>query len=416
MRQAAGIILGIFGAFALNGCGPQGQAANLETVDRAAGEAAYQAQYRAPVPRARAADYLVSTRMNAERCRPWAGGDGAKAAGAVPAALRRESLSEGDLVEVHVEGDQAVLGEQAVFSGDYIISREGTIKLPFIGAFRADGRTPEALAAEIATALQSGEFYNEAPRVSVLLSDLGPVRVTVAGAVFEPSPMDLGTPEGTVVDERRLNARGASTDARNLTVALRRAGGVRPDADLSAVELRRDGRSYRFDLRPAIEGRAFEDVMLVSGDEIIVPSRQCFQDELMVPSPISPPGISLFLSNLVQPTQGNAPAAVGREARSVPYGTRLMQGIVGTNCVGGARVTNASRSAALFSRNPLTGVSIVVERDVEDMRVRQDRDDYDPFLLPGDAIACYDSGVTNVADAARILGIVGGAALLAGAN
>ncbi|MFD0979510.1 polysaccharide biosynthesis/export family protein [Tropicimonas aquimaris] len=416
MRQAAGIILAVLGTVALNGCGPQGKADNLEIVDRAAADAAYQAQYRPPVPRSQAADILVAKQMNADRCRPWAGGDGSKAASPLPAELRRESLSDGDLVEVHVEGDQAMLGEPAIFSGDYIISREGTIKLPFIGAFRADGRTPESLAAEIASALERGEFYNEAPRVSVLLSDLGPVRVTVAGAVFEPSPMDLGKPEGTLTDERRINARGASTDARNLTVALRRAGGVRPDADLSAVELRRGGRSYRFDLRPVIEGRAFQDVMLVSGDEVIVPSRLCFQDELMVPSPISPPGISLFLSNLIQPTQGNAPAAVGREARSVPYGTRMMQGIVGTNCVGGVRATNASRSAALFSRNPLTDVSIVVERDVEDMRVRQDRDDYDPFLLPGDAIACYDSGVTTVADAARILGIVGGAALLAGAN
>lgn len=403
------------GAVALHGCGPQGRATNLETVDRTSTSFAYQAQYRDPVPRSAAADYLVSERMNAERCRPAAGDGGAKGAQVLPLELRRESLSRGDLVEVHVEGDQAVLGEEAIFSGDYIISREGTIKIPFIGAFRAESRTPEALSAEISRALQAGGYYNEAPRVSVLLSDLASARVSVSGAVFEPSPIDLGTGDGAVVSERREQARGASTEARNLTVALRRAGGVRPDADLSAVELRRGGRSYRFDLRPVIEGRAFDDVMLLSGDEIVVPSRLCFQDDLMVPSPISPPGISLFLSNLVVPTQSNASAAIGREARQVPYGTRLLQGIVSTNCVGGARATNASRTAALFSRNPITDVSIVIERSIEDMRVRQDRDDYDPFLLPGDAIACYDSGVTNVTDAARVLGIVGGAALLVSA-
>ena len=250
----------------------------------------------------------------------------------------------------------------------------------------------------------------------MILSGLATARVNVGGAVFEPSPIELGVDGNGPIDERRQQARGASTESRNLTAALRRAGGVRPDADLSAVELRRNGRSYRLDLRPVLEGRAFEDVMLVSGDEVNVPSRLCFQDDLMVPSPISPPGISLFLSNLVQPTQGNAPAAIGREARQVPYGTRLMQGVVSTNCVGGVRATNANRAVALFSRNPLTDVSIVIERQIEDMRVRQDRDDYDPYLLPGDAIACYDSGVTTLADVARVIGIVGGAVLLAGAN
>lgn len=116
----------------------------------------------------------------------------------------------------------------------------------------------------------------------------------------------------------------------------------------------------------------------------------------MVPSPISPPGVSLFLSNLTQPAAGNALAGIGKDVREVPYGTRYMQAVVDTNCVGGARMTNGHRSAALYSRNPLTQVSVVIERDIEDMMRRADRDDYDPYVLPGDAIACYDSAVTNV--------------------
>ncbi len=401
---------------ALVGCGPQGRPDNLETVDRAASHPAYQAQYRDPPPRKTASDFLVAPRMNAETCRPPLGGAVGKASGVPPVALRNEVLSRGDLIEIHVEGDEPVLGEQAVFSGDYVISREGKVRLPFLGDFSAEGRTPEALSTDIAQALSSGEFYNEPPRTTVILSGLDAARVNVGGAVFEPRPLELGGTGSGPIDERRQQARGASTELRNLTAALRQAGGVRPDADLSAVELRRGGRIYRLDLRPVLDGRAFEDVMLVSGDEVNVPSRLCFQDNLMVPSPISPPGISLFLSNLVQPTQSNASAAIGREARQVPYGTRLTQGVVTTNCVGGVRATNANRAVALFSRNPMTDVSIVVERQIEDMRVRQDRDDYDPYLLPGDAMACYDSGVTTVADAARVLGIVGGAVLLAGAN
>ena len=36
-----------------------------------------------------------------------------------------------------------------------------------------------------------------------------------------------------------------------------------------------------------------------------------------------------------------------------------------------------------------------------------DRDDFDPYLMPGDALACYDSSVINITDLATKIGIVG---------
>lgn len=146
--------------------------------------------------------------------------------------------------------------------------------------------------------------------------------------------------------------------------------------------------------------------MLLAGDEISVPSRACFQDEMMRPGPISPPGVTLFLSNLTKPAAGNAASAVGRTVREVPYGTRFMQAVIDTNCVGGARATSAHRSAVLMTRDPVTGISTVIERNIEDMLRRADRDDYDPYLLPGDAIACYDSSITNLAEVVGVLGAI----------
>ncbi|MGB0913887.1 MAG: polysaccharide biosynthesis protein, partial [Phaeobacter italicus] len=201
-------------------------------------------------------------------------------------------------------------------------------------------------------------------------------------------------------------ALGASTEARNLSAALRATGGVRPDADISAIQLRRGSKVYTLDMRGVFEGQNAVDVMLLTGDEINVPSRGCFQDDLMRPSPISPPGVTLFLSNLTQPATGNAPSAIGREVREIPYGTRYMQAVIDTNCVGGARATSANRSAVLFSRNPVTKVSVVIERGIENMLRRADRDDYDPYLLPGDSIACYDSTITNIGEIGRVLGLV----------
>lgn len=387
----------------LAACSAPQQADNIEPVSAGT---AYQAQYRAiPVSR-ESVNFLTSPAMNASKCRPAIGGDrNQKFGSSAPAALQGELLSRGDLVEF-------MLPEDETFSGDYVVSRDGTIKLPYLAPVPAAGRTPAQVEDAIRRALLRDGHYADIPLISLLVKDFAPVRVAVSGAVFEPRPTDIGGVPGDLVDDRRQAALGASTEGRNLSAALRTAGGIRPDADLSAVRLTRAGHSYRLDLRGALRGESFDDIMLITGDEVHVPSRECFQDDLMRPSPISPPGISLYLSNLTQPASGNAPSAIGQTVREVPYGTRYMQAVVDANCVGGARATSADRSAALFSRNPITEVSAVVERKVEVMRSRADRDDYDPYLLPGDAIACYDSGVTNIAEIGRVLGIVGAVSLI----
>ncbi|WP_010140164.1 polysaccharide biosynthesis/export family protein [Oceanicola sp. S124] len=392
-------------ALLLAACSAPPEAGNLEPV---AEGTAYQAQYRAfEVSRAETA-LLRAPAMNAASCLPAAGdlGEaGSKVGPATPVALEGELLSRGDLVQLRLPEDET-------FSGEYVISRDGTLKLPYLAPVEAQGRSTDQVAREIRSALVAGDFYGAEPQLSLLLMDLAPVRVAVRGAVFEPHALDIGGVSGDTVDSRRQAALGASTEARNLSVALRSAGGVRPDADLSAVRLTRAGVSYTLDLRGIVEGRDAPDVVLVTGDEIFVPSRQCFQDALMTPSPISPPGISLYLSNLTQPASGNAPSAIGQTVRELPYGARYMQAVVDANCVGGARASSAARSAALFTRNPMTDVSAVIERPVEEMRQRADRDDYDPYLLPGDAIACYDSGVTNLTEVGRVLGVLGAVAVL----
>lgn len=395
--------LAFFGLMAA--CAPQRDPENIEIPT----ETAYQAQYRVPVTRAEAPRHLQAVALNAAQCRPYIGdgssGGRGKVTGLVPATLKGEVLSRGDLVDLRVSEDES-------FSGQYVISRDGSLKLPFLGPVRAEGRSPEAVEADVALALEDGAFYQTAPLVSVRVMDFATIHVGVQGAVFEPRSGEIGGVPGDQVDAARQGALGASTEARNLDVALRMAGGVRPDADLSAVEIRRAGRVHRLDLRPVIDGRAVADIMLVSGDEIHVPSRQCFQDFLMKPSAISPPGVSLNLSNLVQPASNNASAAIGREVREFPYGTRFLEAVVDANCVGGARATAADRYAALLTRNPVTDVSFVVERRFEELLRRPDRDDYDPYLLPGDSIACYDSKLTGLSEVARLFGIIGAAVLL----
>lgn len=387
----------LIAVLALSNCAQFDTPDNLEEI--AIGDG-YQAQYRAPDVSRSNAEFLRSENLNASRCKPFGGGDGGKGGGLAATALRGERLSRNDLVDIRV-------GDDETFNGDYVVSRDGMIKLPFLSPVQAQGRLTSDVENDIAEQLVAGDFFAERPRISVRVADFASVTVGVAGAVFEPRAAEIGGITGDQIDSRRQAALGASSEARNLSAALRAAGGVRPDADISAVEVRRGGSLYKLDMRGVFEGRNAVDIMLLTGDEVNVPSRQCFQEDLMRPSPISPPGISLFLSNLTQPATGNAISAVGRNVREVPYGTRYLQAVINTNCVGGARATSADRSAVLFSRDPVNGVSVVIERDIENLLRRADRDDYDPFLLPGDSIACYDSTITNVGEVARILGIVG---------
>ena len=104
------------------------------------------------------------------------------------------------------------------------------------------------------------------------------------------------------------------------------------------------------------------------------------------------------MSNLTRPALSNANSAIGKHSTELPYGTRLLQGLVSANCVGGIQATNARRWSVLISRNPITGESEVIARSVEELVRRADRDDFNPVLLPNDAIACYDSHVTNIRD------------------
>jgi len=356
---------------------------NLEPVAVGNG---YQAQYR-DIDVARSdAEFLRSARINESKCLPLRGGvDGlqnsGKGSGFSAAALKGERLTRNDLVDIRV-------GDDETFNGDYVISRDGTLKLPFLRPIPAQGRTTAQIEDEIASQLLSDEFYAERPRISVRIADFASVTVGVSGAVFEPHSVEIGGVTGDQVDGRR------------------------PDADISAVTVRRGATVYSLDMRGVFQGQNVVDIMLLTGDEIDVPSRQCFQEDLMRPSPISPPGVSMFLSNLTQPASDNASSAIGQTVREVPYGTRYMQAVIDSNCVGGARGTSADRSSVLFSRNPVTGVSVVIERDIEDLLRRADRDDFDPYLLPGDALACYDSTVTNVTEIGRVIGVIGAAALL----
>ena len=301
-------------------------------------------------------------------------------------------LSPGDLLRLEI-----VRGEG--FEGDFVISPAGYLRLPHIGDIPAAGTTKNQLENSISRLLVSGGYFkSNFIQVSTSVLHWAPIQVSVSGAVFQTGDVLLNQQSANSNPSSRIDASGDFTLQRRLSKALSSAAGVRPDADIRNVVLIRNGRRRVFDMTGALDGGPIEDPLLVAGDRVHVPSRGCFQMALARPSRITPPGIRVYMSNLTRPSASNAASAIGDYSTKLPYGTRFLQGLVSANCVGGIQATNARRWGVLISRNPITGESEVVARSIEDLVRRADRDDFNPVLLPNDAIACYDSHVTNVRD------------------
>jgi polysaccharide biosynthesis/export protein len=312
-----------------------------------------------------------------------------------PATLQLSvlQLAAGDRLRLAVSGDKDLL------SGTYIVESNGTLQLPQIAPVRMAGRTMDDVRQDIERQLINAMVIRPLSNgVRLHIIEQVPVPVSVSGAVFDPGMVRIGerSPEVRSVNLGSAVS-GDLNPGRMLSTALRAAGGVRPDADVGAIYLQRADLWTRVDMSGVLDGSFANDIPLNAGDRILVGSVGCLQPALVRPSPVTAPGIRVYLSNLSRPAMHNAGSAIGKDTTSLPYGTRLLQGLVTANCVGGSAM-NAGRSAVLISRNPTNGQSIVVERSIEQLVRAANRDEIDPYLMPGDAIACYDSAAMNVRD------------------
>lgn len=306
-------------------------------------------------------------------------------------------LSPGDRLQVDVtEGED--------FSGRYEIDIDGTLKLPFLPPLAVAGKDKKNAEQRITEALIQERFFKaNRINVSVRTHEWGHAQVHVSGAVFHPG---MVTVNARGAEERALKNSLSSGDfpsERLLSTALRAAGGIRPDADLTRIRLTRGTQSLQLDYSGLIQGHAVNQVALMSGDVIEVPSSGRFNRDLIAPSPITLPGIRIFMSNLTEPATGNAISAVNKDAGSLPYGSRLLTAGTSANCLGGTRLTNADRYIVLVRTDPLSGQEQVIERSIQDLLATPHRDDVNPFLMPDDSVSCFDSGVTNLRAVVRTL-------------
>lgn len=309
-------------------------------------------------------------------------------------------LSPGDRI-------QLTITEGGEFSGGYALNSEGALEVPFLGSVMVANLEPEEAAKTIERALIKKQlFLAKSVQVVLQVTAWAPVQVTVQGAVFEPGRVQVNTPRELTParkDERLIV--GEADNNRYLSAALRAAGGVSPVADVQHIHLLRAGSELIIDFSGMFNGQPVEDVPLIGGDMIVVPTIRRFQVELIRPSQITPPGIKVFLSNLTTPATSNANSALGNSSGGItfPYGARFSQAVVAANCAGGTQSTNGNRYAVFVRTNALTGVTTTIDRPIEAI-LRSSDNENNPPLQANDAVACYDSDVTNLRDVFRTIG------------
>ncbi len=306
-------------------------------------------------------------------------------------------ISPGDRVKVTIpEGEE--------FSGIFEINLNGMLELPYAKWIYAVGLEPEQLQQRVyQTLVKQGFFQPSFLKVNLSVVQWAPIPVFVTGSTFQPGRVLINELSDVEQTQAPVPLSGQAPLNRMLTTALRRAGGITPTADVTAVQLKRGSRKQVLNLTGAFTGEPFVDIPLIAGDQVIVPDTGTVNPLIVRPSNITPAEININISNLTVPAAGNSVAGIGGEAQKFPYGSRFSHAVVSANCAGGTMITNARRRAILVRTERSTGKTTVFERGVEDVLRTSTDNTNNPFLMADDGVVCYDSRVTNFQ---AVLGII----------
>jgi polysaccharide export outer membrane protein len=304
-------------------------------------------------------------------------------------------LSPGDRVRVKVEDGET-------FGGIFEVNIDGCLHIPYINAVRVIGLSVKEAEEKLKQALIDEKMFQPSFNgVSMTILQWSKIHIFVTGSVFRPGRVLINDQFVAEQAFQQTQQSGDFSVNRYLTAGLKGAGGIRPDADLSRIRVTRNGKITEIDIRGIFTGAVIKDIPLISGDEIFIPSVGYVQEGLMRPSQITPPGFQIFISNLSIP---NSASLSGQKmARDLPYGSRLFEGAMAANCVGGSWI-NSSRKILYSSKNSMTGKTSVKIYEMDDIATSVEDQNKNPYMMPDDGIACFDSTATNAREIAKFLG------------
>ena len=316
----------------------------------------------------------------------------------IPASSLALPLSPGDRIKITIpEGEE--------FSGIFEVNIDGKLEIPYLPPLQAAGLEPEQIRGNLRRSLVNlGFFQPSYLQVSLNIVQWAPVEVFVSGETFVPGRVLVNELSPSETTQAPVPVSGQYPPNRFLSTSLKQAGGITPKADISAIRLTRNGRTSLHDISGILSGRPFQDVPVIAGDQIEVPSTGAVNPALVRVSQITPSGVKIFLSNLTVPSSSNASSGISRDATSFSYGSRFSQAVVAANCVGGTGFTNAGRTAVLVRTNQADGTTAYLQRNVNSLMTGVNSDKNNPYLMANDAVACYDSPFTNIRDLMNTVG------------
>lgn len=161
---------------------------------------------------------------------------------------------------------------------------DGTVSLPYQAALQVSGLTPREVDQHITKIL---ERFERKPRVDVLVLKARSKTVSIFGEVQDLTRQPTGP--GTYFLKGR----------ESLVNFLSRAGGPGKDADLTKVQVLRDGKTVTLNLNKAIkQGDWKENAILDDADTIFIPSLAQSKRRVYVLGEVEKPGIVEFIGDI----------------------------------------------------------------------------------------------------------------------
>ena len=310
--------------------------------------------------------------------------------------LSSTAITKGDVLRIRFQG-------MPQHDGLYQVNANNELELPFAESLSVKGQNRQSLMRLIECELVRLKwFYEDTVKVDVSLVRMASVDVAVFGAVFNPGRVSINNQPVQKQEDAIQQISGAHSNGRDIVAALLAAGGVRPDANLTGIYVKRGKQITHIPLQRLLTGVDFTSTpSLINGDVVLVKTSGFENAQLIKPSQITPPGIRVFMSNLTAPALNNAQSSVGADSTRMPYGSSLLDSAISANCVGGTHQANASRSIILVTHNHGSKKQVVIQRSINTLLANSSNSSVNPYVMPNDGVACYDSRFTNFRDVAR---------------
>ncbi|ELR99347.1 SLBB domain-containing protein [Gloeocapsa sp. PCC 73106] len=175
--------------------------------------------------------------------------------------VQAATLNEGDYVLG--AGDQIRLDifQVTEYSGEYLVLVDGSITLPLVGRMQVSGLTLTQMSEQVSQAYAD---YLKRPLVTVSLISPRPLKMSISGEVASPGSYGVSFAE--------------KQQFPSLTDLIKMAGGLTTLADLTNIEIRRQGETKEQILTVNLwelvnEGNLSQDISLRDGDQVIIPSK-----------------------------------------------------------------------------------------------------------------------------------------------